>query len=537
MPLLKLSFVFAVIAFSLLACSCKQRGPARLKNLIAPDLQGNVNEFSQQPFDSTLLNSFYLKFPKLDKYKPEVSTVYRNYRFQRIWFDQNGIIEFGNSLFSKVVNIADEGVYQAFPYQEEITEIFAGEVDGRLTNDETDFMITNMFLFYAELVYKGIDEKTTASSEWLMPRKQVSYKSLLDSVLKNPALLVRNDSVLFVQYYRLMDVLKEYRALEKSGGWSYIKWNRLVKNYKLGDTSAVILQIRNRLEMTGDLDTNNVSNQYDKKLAGAIWNYQVRNGKIPQKLITKKLVDELNIPVSERIKTIVVNMERWRWTPPRIANATEFIFVNIPSFMLNYSRNGQSILESPVVVGKRMSKTVVFSGNLSFIVFCPYWNIPNSIVEKEIKPAVRKNPNYLAENGMEWHDNQLRQLPGKKNSLGLVKFLFPNTNNIYLHDTPAKSLFNQERRAFSHGCIRVAKPRDLALKILENDPDWTPARIDAAMSSGVEKWYTLKKRIPVHIGYFTAWVNDRGQICFYDDVYKKDESLFEILVSHYDSVK
>lgn len=230
-------------------------------------------------------------------------------------------------------------------------------------------------------------------------------------------------------------------------------------------------------------------------------------------------------------------MERWRWTPPRIANATEFIFVNIPSFMLKYNRDGKIILESPVVVGKKMSKTVVFSGNLSYIVFCPYWNIPNSIVEKEIKPAIRKNPGYLAENGMEWHANQLRQLPGKKNSLGLVKFLFPNTNNIYLHDTPAKSLFNQERRAFSHGCIRVAKSRDLAVKILENDPDWTPARIDAAMSSGVEKWYTLKKKIPVHIGYFTAWVNDRGKISFYDDVYKKDESLFEILVSRCDSVK
>lgn len=537
MPSNKLSVVFAVITFLILAGSCRDRRSVGLKNSIARDLLGNINEFSQQPFDSTLLNSFYLKFPKLEKYKPEVSTIYRHYHFQRIWFDKKGIIEFGNSLFSKVANIGDDGIYQAFPYQAEIAAIFEGEEEPRLKSEETDFMITNMFLFYAESVYKGIDEKRTQTTEWLMPRKQVSYENLLDSIIQNPELLERNDSVLFNQYYRLMDVLKEYRALEKTGGWDSIKWNRLVKSYKPGDSSAVILQIRNRLEMTGDLDTNNVSNLYDKKLVGAVWNYQVRNGKIPQKLITKKLVDELNISVSNRIKTIVVNMERWRWTPPRIASATEFIFVNIPSFMLNYSRDGQSILESPVVVGKRMSKTVVFSGNLSFIVFCPYWNIPNSIVEEEIKPAIRKNPKYLAENGMEWHGNQLRQLPGKKNSLGLVKFLFPNTNNIYLHDTPAKSLFNQERRAFSHGCIRVAKPRELAVKILENDPDWTPARIDAAMSSGVEKWYTLKKKIPVHIGYFTAWVNDRGQICFYDDVYKKDESLFEMLVSHCDSVK
>ncbi len=530
-------YIFALIAILLLAGSCNERKPAFLQQLIAPDLRGNVNEFSNQPFDSTCINSFYLKFPRLEKYKSEVSRIYRRYHFQRIWFDQNGIIEFGNSLFSKVINIKDEGVYQAFPYPREIYGIFEGEDETPLTNDETDFMITNMFLFYAEMVYKGIDEKMTKSPEWLMPRKQVSYENLLDSVMQNPELLERNDSVLFVQYYRLMDVLKTYRELEKIGGWDSVNWDPRVKNYKPGDTSGVILQIRNRLEMTGDLDTNNHSNRYDEKLAEAIRNYQSRNGKNPQKLITKKLADELNVSVTDRIKTIVVNMERWRWIPPRIANAREFIFVNIPSFMLFYNRNGQSVLESPVVVGKSMNKTVVFSGDLSYIVFSPYWNIPNSIVEKEIKPAIRKNPNYLAENRMEWQNGQLRQLPGKKNSLGLVKFLFPNTNNIYLHDSPAKSLFNQERRAFSHGCIRVGKPRDLAVKILEDDPDWTPAKIDAAMNGGVEKWYTLKKKIPVHIGYFTAWVNEQGQISFYEDVYKKDERLFDILVNRCDSAK
>lgn len=533
---MKLSFVFAVTAFVLLVGSCQQKKPFRSKNSIAQDLRGRINEYSSQSFDSVIINDFYLKFPKLEKYKSEVSTIYRHYHFHQIWFDQKGIIEFGNSLFSKVVNIGDEGVYRAFPYPDEISTIFQGAEDRRLTNDETDFMITNMFLFYAETVYKGIDETKSKGSGWLMPRKQVSYESLLDSIMLNPALLERNDSVFFNQYYRLMDVLKEYRALEKKGGWDSIKWNRLVKNYKPGDSSSVILQIRNRLMMTGDLDTNNLSNRYDKKLGEAVRNYQVRNGKVQQNLITPKLVDELNVPVSERIKTIVVNMERWRWTPPGIGSAREFIFVNIPSFMLNYSRNGRIILESPVVVGKRMNKTVVFSGNLSYIVFSPYWNIPASIIEKEVKPAIKKNPNYLAENGMKWYGNQLKQSPGKKNSLGLVKFLFPNTNDIYLHDSPAKGLYNLEKRAFSHGCIRVGKPRDLAIKILEDDPEWSPAKIDEAMNSGIEKWYNLKKKIPVHIGYFTAWANDRGQISFYDDVYKKDESLFNLLISRCDSV-
>ena len=130
---------------------------------------------------------------------------------------------------------------------------------------------------------------------------------------------------------------------------------------------------------------------------------------------------------------------------------------------------------------------------------------------------------------MEWNGDNLRQRPGPKNSLGLVKFLFPNSNSIYLHDTPSKNLFNEEKRAFSHGCIRIAKPRELANLILENDKNWTPEKIDAAMNSGVESWYTLKNKIPVYIGYFTAWADNDGVIHFYDDLYERDDQLASLL--------
>ena len=130
---------------------------------------------------------------------------------------------------------------------------------------------------------------------------------------------------------------------------------------------------------------------------------------------------------------------------------------------------------------------------------------------------------------MEWNNGQVRQKPGKRNSLGLVKFMFPNSNNIYLHDTPSKSLFAREKRAFSHGCIRVGKPRDLAITILKDDSIWTPKKIDAAMNAGKESTCILKNKIPVYIGYFTAWVNDQGAINFYEDIYKRDENLFKLL--------
>jgi murein L,D-transpeptidase YcbB/YkuD len=183
-----------------------------------------------------------------------------------------------------------------------------------------------------------------------------------------------------------------------------------------------------------------------------------------------------------------------------------------------------------VVVGKTLNKTVIFGADMRYIVFSPYWNVPRSIIKKEIEPAMAKDPNYLSKHDMEWNGGNIRQKPGPKNSLGLVKFLFPNSNAIYLHDTPSKGLFNEEKRAFSHGCIRVAKPKELANLILKDDKNWSPQKIEAAMNKGVESWYSLKTKIPVYIGYFTAWVDTDGNIQFYDDIYSRDERLAAILL-------
>ena len=196
---------------------------------------------------------------------------------------------------------------------------------------------------------------------------------------------------------------------------------------------------------------------------------------------------------------------------------------------MSYYREGQAPFISDVVVGKDVHKTVVFSGMMKYIVFSPYWNVPKSIVKKEIEPGLAKNSNYLEEHDMERNGGQIRQKPGPKNSLGLVKFLFPNSNNIYLHDSPAKALFNRENRAFSHGCIRVAKAKELAYTILKDDKAWPQAKIDKAMNAGTEKWVTLKTKIPVFIGYFTAWVDSDGTVHFYDDIYKRDDRLAEMI--------
>lgn len=527
------AFIFLLVL--LVIISCKQKVQTEPKPELVNDLKGTINRYSKTTFDSALVSSFFKTYPELTKYEDEVNVIYRGYKFHHIWFDENGVLEFANSLYSKVKGIATEGVYNVFPYPEKMDGIFVDDVENSLSETETEIMITTMFLFYAENVYRGVDDKTVAALEWLLPKKQVSYENMLDTVMMNTGLLTRNDSVLFAQYYKLRDMLKHYRDIQKNGGWDSIYIDPKLKSFKQGDTATAILQIRERLFVTGDILENNKSNLYDEALVMAVNKYQKRNGKKEQSAITRDLIDRMNTPLSEHIKKITVNMERWRWISPELANASEYIFVNIPSYMLQLNRDGQKVFESPVVVGKKMSKTVIFSGNMSFVVFSPYWNVPPSILNSEVLPGIKKDKNYLAKHNMEWNNGQVRQKPGKNNSLGLVKFIFPNSNNIYLHDSPAKTLYAKDSRAFSHGCVRVGKPRDLAIEVLRNDTEWTPDKIDAAMRSGTEKWVPLKNKIPVHIGYFTAFVNEQGEIQFYEDIYKRDDQLFDILIGYEDT--
>ena len=185
-----------------------------------------------------------------------------------------------------------------------------------------------------------------------------------------------------------------------------------------------------------------------------------------------------------------------------------------------------------VVVGSLQHNTVIFNGDLKYVVFSPYWNVPASIVKNEIMPGIARNKNYIASHNMEITGYSgktpiVRQKPGVNNALGKVKFLFPNTYNIYLHDTPSKSLFGETSRAFSHGCIRLGEPAKLAEFLLRNDSSWTKQNMQKAMNLGKEKFVTLSKPVPVFIGYFTAWVDSQGLLNFRDDVYGHDAKLAE----------
>jgi murein L,D-transpeptidase YcbB/YkuD len=235
----------------------------------------------------------------------------------------------------------------------------------------------------------------------------------------------------------------------------------------------------------------------------------------------------MNVPVINRIRLLLLNMGRMQWMVQEPQG--QMIVVNIPEFILHVKEGKNEVFNMPVVVGKEGHSTMMFTGNLNQVVFSPYWNVPPSIVKNEIMPAMAKNPNYLASHNMESTGNEgglpvIRQLPGPQNSLGKVKFLFPNSFNIYFHDTPAKSLFEKDKRAYSHGCIRLSDPVKMANYLLQGQPEWTPEKIDEAMNSGNEKYVKLKKPVPVLITYYTAWVDEAGALHFADDIYGHDEA-------------
>ena len=493
--------------------SCKQKGSST----------ANI------PMDSAKLAPFFESYPVLKKYENDLVEVYRNNDYKYIWFDDKGIKEYGNSLYIKVVGLKDDGISSIFPYQKNIDEIFKTNIKNIREHPEADLLMTSLYLFYVNSVYKGIDHEFTTKMGWELPRKEIDYSVLLDSIISHQKLHREDSLLMFHQYYKLRDALKRYRTIEKIGGWNEIELVKDQKVYKPNDTSRVIQQIRERLFKTGEIAENTRSNVYDAQLVTAVKLFQLRNGYKIDSLISREHIEAMNVTIGERIKTIIVNMERCRWVLPEFFRAEEFIFVNIPSYKMNLVRNGNIEFDSPVVVGDEMTKTDIFDGKMSYIVFSPYWNVPKSIIENEVVPGIAKNKNYLKNKNMEWNGGQVRQLPGKNNSLGLVKFMFPNSNDIYLHDTPAKSLFNKEDRALSHGCIRVEKARELALTIFKDDKKWTPEKIDAAMHSGKETIGSLKNKIPVYIGYFTAWVDDQGQINFYKDVYERDERVAALL--------
>jgi murein L,D-transpeptidase YcbB/YkuD len=323
------------------------------------------------------------------------------------------------------------------------------------------------------------------------------------------------------------------------GGWPKVPAS---ENVKPGATAnpALLTAVRSRLAAEGiapasDTNTSSTNQKadsspgavYDRDLAGAVAVFQARHSINVDSALGKETIDAMNIPAEYRLGEIAANMERYRWLPRSFGS--RYVFVNVPAFKLEAYDSGQKALEMKVIVGQEYQDkaTPVFSDSMETVVFRPYWDVPPTIAAKEIFP---KGPAYFASQNMETYqqngETHVRQRPGPKNALGYVKFLFPNDFNIYLHDTPNHELFNKDVRAFSHGCIRLEKPAELAQWVL----GWPADKVEQEMQNPPDnKAVKVPHKIPVYITYFTTYMNN-GQLYFGNDLYNRDDKLVPVVM-------
>ena len=529
-PSLMKGLTFLTIILAAIFAGCQQVS-APSAELIKRDTSITAqNSFSQLFFDSSALEKFVSTERLHDSLTQRIKSFYAGRNYQYAWFFKEGLADYAAAF----VNLTDD--YINYTGDSSLYNVSLHQYMDSIRNDEhidasdpivlkTELLLTSQFFRYSRRAFQGQSRLNVEELEWYIPRKKIDVVALLDSVIKNKG---KNVSLpVNRQYSLLRDFLIKYHDIEKGGVWPRIRVDK--KIYRPGDSSQVISTIKKRLIAGGDSSLHDTTALFTSSLMQAIKNFQHCYGLKEDGMINAAVIAEMNHPVTDRIRQILINMERIRWVPAE--PMTDYLLVNIPEFRVHVYEKGNYRWSMNIVAGSTTHNTIIFTGTLKYIVFSPYWNVPSSIFKKEILPAIRRNKNYLATHNMEWYGNGVRQKPGPNNSLGLVKFLFPNDYNIYLHDTPSKSLFAEPARAFSHGCIRLAEPERLANFLLRNDSNWDSVKIKQAMQSRKEKYVNIKETVPVYIGYFTAWVDRQGKLNFRDDIYGHDQKMAQQLFS------
>jgi murein L,D-transpeptidase YcbB/YkuD len=426
----------------------------------------------------------------------------------------------------KILHTAEEHAFDSTDYGEadiervyqEIQTLERDTPDLRERLAEFDVRLTTALLAFGRDVALGRTSPKVIDARWKPRREPPDFATTLNAAIAaDLASWVGQIRPRHAEYVALQKALADLRGQLAKGGWPQDLRQRLVASGHLKGEAP----IEDGLKAFQELHAIKATGVVDAPTKAA-----------------------LNVPIEQRIRQVELNLERWRWMPDNFG-AHHFI-VNVPYFHLLARRDNKVVMDIRVVVGKPGNETPLFSDEMESVVFSPYWNIPDSIAENETAPAMARDPSYLAKQNIDilrvsdgktetvdprsvnWDDAEqlrglaFRQRPGAGNALGHVKFLFPNEFNVYLHDTPADALFGRPTRAFSHGCMRVEEPEKLAEYVLTGYQEWTPDRMKAAMHSGVEKHVRLKEKIPVHVVYFTAWVDDNGGLHFQPDIYGYD---------------
>lgn len=502
-------------------CSCRQPSAPTMPVISRDTTIQPSNAFTKLNLDSNAVVDFLSRNSVEDPLRSKLIGFYNVRNYQYAWFTEDGLSEAGQAFWSlsqhQPVAIDDSSyLYTAMArlLDEEAMQPAADSIQ------QIELNLTLHFFRYVKTAFGATVEPS--DMQWHIPRRKLNAAALLDTFLSGNGKTLQP---LNSSFYSLQKKVKLLADAVKSGGWPLITLE--TKTLKKGQSNDAVITLKKRLSASGDLPAGDTGRLFTNALAQAVRRTERSFGLKEDGLVTKELVDELNVPAGDRMQQLLINLERMRWLPAWPANR---IVANIPEYRLHVFENEKQVLAMNIVVGKAANRTVIFSDELEYVVFSPYWNIPKSIVRNEIVPAMNRSSNYISRNNMEitGYSNGLpvvRQKPGAGNALGRVKFIFPNRYNIYFHDTPSKTLFSRQSRAFSHGCIRVQEPFALAQYLLQSESSWTDAKIRKAMNSRHEKWVKLPASVPVYLLYLTAWVDDQGLLNFRDDIYGHDSRM------------
>jgi murein L,D-transpeptidase YcbB/YkuD len=480
-----------------------------------------------------------------------VRQVYRDHEERPLWSKGGRPLGRARELVASICDAQREGLrpadYDLEGLRGAVRALKAREHAGAPEIAALDIRLTAMMLAFGADLLGGRLDPRTVDDGWYLRARRSSVDSTLRVAFKQEGFLGMLDGLRPRQkdYRELVEALEKYRELARKGGWPKVPPGKPLERGARGDRVAAL---RERLRATDEFDApKDAEPIYDDEVAKAVARFQVRHGLPPDSVVDRATLSGLNVPVETRILQIEVNLDRYRWLPAEFEK--RYLLVNIPDFHLRAYEGGREKFEQRVIVGDEyQNATPVFADSMTYLVFRPEWNVPSSILVNEMLPKLREDIYDLARHGFEVVDTQadtlvrdlssidwedvdtaelpyrVRQRPGEANSLGLVKFMFPNRFNIYLHDTPSRKLFDQPVRTLSHGCVRVEKPVELAEFVLDGQDDWDEGTIREAMEDPRAvrgRTVSLERPVPVYILYLTTFMRD-GELHFRNDPYGKD---------------
>ena len=510
----------------------------------------------------------------LSSHRKEIIRFYKARDFKPLWLGEYGMAVRTKHLLS-LLGKADEEGLRAQDYLPAFLIDFDAQSSNFTESPENlaqlEIELTVAALKYSHHISAGRVKPIRISKLHTLKARPESARKVLTNLQSTlrPDKYLNSLQPMIPQYRFLKKALAKYRVQVSDNQTIHISAGDLIRP---GDFDDRLELIAKRLEQLGlysfeplesindnDSYENEASSArsqeliYDANLVAAIKELQEQSGLRRDGIIGNNTLAALNGQSSgEKISKIILSLERLRWLPQDLKS--KYIFINQAFYETWMMQDGKEIFRSDVIVGKSIHQTAVFNDEMDKVVLNPRWFVPRSIIYNEMVPKLYNNPYYLAEQGYEVRDIKGRQVnsstinwsqfseknipfnvvqpPGPKNALGRVKFLFPNQHAIYMHDTPARNLFKKDNRALSHGCVRVQKPMEFAEIILKTE-GWTPAKIAAAIATGKNQTVLLSKKIPVYLGYYTAWADQEGNVRLRDDVYGRDRVLNQALEQNY----